>query len=1224
MQRHLNISTQSPCRVAGMQGTLIASIFLFGLLAQGQSLPLPIGQTIHRDITAPATLIFRTSLTGGQVILVSLEQQQLHLALEVRSSDGTVLAKSNRHAAWTEKIVFEAPASAEYQVAVITSKLSLMGGFKLRSERHDSTTQNDRLEVQAEHLSQEAFEQRSKHSAGFDADTLRKVSQANPLWLQLGNNDEVAYDKLTIVAVERFRGQHAKSLATAQEALALFQKSGNAAGEASAARAAGVANALMGNSEAALDFFKKALALSQRVNDIEGLPERYVDLGTVYSTMLRSDEAIDALRQTVDLSHKLNKPVQEASAFHNLSELAVHQGRYTDSIDYSEKAISILRRIGDRYLEGIALQTLGETWKIVGELHKAVAVFEQSLAIRRQLQDVDGTTATLEGLADANILLGRYDVANSELAEARTLQTETDNRVDLPFTLATQAKIYRLTGQYDKALDLYQQSVEASRRQSQPAPEASALADIAAMFNYLGDDDRAIEYAERSIKIYRGIHSSTEVGPLKTLGDAYLHKGQADQADGYAERMLSLSRQSKAKIEEAVALMELALVKTAQGQREGASQNLIAALAITREIQDPNLEGTALTQLGSLYGEMGRLAESRQVLEQSLTVYRRLKSDPDISVVLYQLARIEKKAGRLPEAQALIENSLRLSEALRAKLYNPASRLSWFASVQEANKLYIDTLMDRHRKGANDNFDVLAFEASERGKARSLLDSLRESSMNVNQDASSELVEREKRLAEQINALEAERFKLLAIKLGDRVETIERDLEDLQIQLEQLQGEIRRTSPHYALLTQSSTIGLRRIQAELDEDTLLLEYSLGEKRSFLWAVGRHSFQNYELQSEKEIQTATEQVCRLVTSRGRTEPLETVAMREARIARSEVDFSGAVRQLSVMLLNPVVPQMKGKRLVIVTDGALAYLPFALLSGAIASSGEAATYRPLVIDHEITMLPSSSTIVVERQMLSGRQQPPKVLAVFADPVFTARDERMEATAKAHSPPGPTTDLIAETRLLEHLTDAPTADSEVTTIRIPRLRFTADEATRIAALVPSNEKYEAIGFQANRTNALRPDLKEYQYVHFATHGWLDNQHPERSALILSMLDARGNPQSGLLRVSDIYNLRLPAQLVTLSACQTGLGKQIRGEGLIGLTQAFLYAGAARVAVSLWNVNDEETAELMALFYEGILKRHLRPTAALRSAQVSILQQQRWRFPYYWAAFTLEGEWR
>jgi CHAT domain-containing protein len=156
------------------------------------------------------------------------------------------------------------------------------------------------------------------------------------------------------------------------------------------------------------------------------------------------------------------------------------------------------------------------------------------------------------------------------------------------------------------------------------------------------------------------------------------------------------------------------------------------------------------------------------------------------------------------------------------------------------------------------------------------------------------------------------------------------------------------------------------------------------------------------------------------------------------------------------------------------------------------------------------------------------------------------------------------------------------------------------------------------------MSPEVGQYRIVHFATHGLLNNEHPELSGVVLSLVDQAGNPQDGFLRLHDIYNMKLPADLVVLSACNTGLGKDVRGEGLIGLTRGFMYAGASGVMSSLWKVDDEATAELMKIFYSAMLNDGLAPAAALRQAQLTLRKQKRWHSPYYWASFVLQGEYR
>jgi CHAT domain-containing protein len=190
--------------------------------------------------------------------------------------------------------------------------------------------------------------------------------------------------------------------------------------------------------------------------------------------------------------------------------------------------------------------------------------------------------------------------------------------------------------------------------------------------------------------------------------------------------------------------------------------------------------------------------------------------------------------------------------------------------------------------------------------------------------------------------------------------------------------------------------------------------------------------------------------------------------------------------------------------------------------------------------------------------------------------------------------------------------------------RLRFSRQEAEAIAAFAPEKNRLTALDFVASYETAQSADLSQYRIVHFATHGLLNSQRPELSGIVLSLVDERGRAQDGFLRLHEIYNLKLNADLVVLSACQTALGKEVRGEGLMGLTRGFMYAGAPRVVASLWRVDDRATAELMKRFYRGMLKDGLPAAAALRAAQVSMLKEIRWSAPYYWAAFTLQGDWR
>ena len=263
---------------------------------------------------------------------------------------------------------------------------------------------------------------------------------------------------------------------------------------------------------------------------------------------------------------------------------------------------------------------------------------------------------------------------------------------------------------------------------------------------------------------------------------------------------------------------------------------------------------------------------------------------------------------------------------------------------------------------------------------------------------------------------------------------------------------------------------------------------------------------------------------------------------------------------------------------------------------------------------------------RTDMAQRTRPAKVVAVLADPVFRPDDSRVTPTARtvpsdAHAR-GPADDTHLLSSLQRSADEVGLASGGNS---FPRLRATRREAERILALAPPDRRLAAVDFEASRATASSPALGEYRIVHIATHGLLNTLHPELSGLVLSLVAPDGSPQDGFLRLHDIFNLELPVDLVVLSACQTGLGQDVKGEGIIGLTRGFIHAGAARVVVSLWNVDDDATAALMERFYQGMIgPAQLSPAAALRAAQLDLSRQPRWRSPYYWAGFTLHGEFR
>ncbi|HEX8183324.1 MAG TPA: CHAT domain-containing protein [Blastocatellia bacterium] len=458
-------------------------------------------------------------------------------------------------------------------------------------------------------------------------------------------------------------------------------------------------------------------------------------------------------------------------------------------------------------------------------------------------------------------------------------------------------------------------------------------------------------------------------------------------------------------------------------------------------------------------------------------------------------------------------------------------------------------------------------------------------------------------------------MRLLSDKhTGDQAAAAAKEIDELTTEHEQVQARIRQTSPRYGALVQPVPLTLKQIQSEvLDPETLLLEYALGEEKSFLWAVMPTSIKSFELPKHSEIESAARHVYEILSSRNRTVAKETPEQRRKRIEEADAEYAKASLALSKMLLGPVAAELKGKRLVIVGEGMLQYTAFAALP--VPDAPPLVVSPPLVADHEIISLPSASALAVMRRETAVRKTPDKTVAVLAAPVFDITDPRIGLSRKGRAPAVEATASASEVKR---------SAAESGLQDFVRLRFSRQEADQIMRLAPEGKRLEAVDFTASHASATSPDLAQYSIIHFATHGLINNQHPELSGVVLSLVDEYGHPQNGFLRLYDIYNLKLQADLVVLSACQTALGKQIKGEGLVGLTRGFMYAGAPRVVASLWQVDDRATAQLMGRFYEAMLGQGPRPAAALRAAQVSMMKDKRWQGPYYWAAFTLQGEWK
>lgn len=683
----------------------------------------------------------------------------------------------------------------------------------------------------------------------------------------------------------------------------------------------------------------------------------------------------------------------------------------------------------------------------------------------------------------------------------------------------------------DGAIREYRLALALRQRLGDRLGEAVTSSSLGHALYLRGRYDEAAVFLDRALALRKsGEDPVQQAQTLINRGHLHRELGEADQARARFREAWWLSRQAKDRDGKAAALNALGSLELDIGEPAAALRLFQASL----RLRQPGSRGWAVTRtaLGVAYRQLGRMEDARRTYAEALPIFRDLGARREQALCLGDLGRLEAAAGN-DAALGHLDAALELFRSLAAppemawSLEGKAWVLRRRGDLEGACRLMEQALaaIERHRFSQTSDTTRAEFFSTQQDSYGFLIDLL----MDMHREAE-------------------------ALEINERA--LARSLLD---QLDRARAGLRTADPRYAALTQPQPWSAARIRRELlDRDILLLEYRLGEKRSFLWAVTPESLKVFALPGRAAIEGVARPACDLLAGSGDS--------------TAEVSAKIKLDKLSRLLLDPVAPLLPGKRLLVVGDGILQSLPFAALPEP--GSGE-----PLVARHEIVALPSVSVLGEIRREVAGRPTASKDLWVLADPDFGNAFER--------------------------------------------LPYTGDEAAAIMKLEPSAVMVQ--GRQATRAAVLTGDLRDYRFLHFATHGSFAAGDPGGGRLVLAQVDPQGRREpNGFLHLADIYNLDLRADLVVLSACRSALGREVRGEGMMGMTRGFFYAGAERVLVSLWNVDDRAAAELMGRFYRGILIDHLSPSAALRTAQDAIRRQARTEAPYYWAGFTLQGEWR
>ena len=971
----------------------------------------------------------------------------------------------------------------------------------------------------------------------------------------------------------------------------------------------------------AIEQFKNAVPIFHELLDSREEGYALSHIGETFRLQENFSEAMKYLNQALSLLAKASDESGQASVLNQMGAAYRELDVPSKALDKYARAIELRKSIGDRWGEAQLRNNVGLIYALIGDYQKSLTNSELALAVWRQFNDRAMEMNTLATIAKANLELASLNTAFQQVEEILNYCSELNTPCSLePYARNSRGVIHDTWGDPNEALTQYELALKIFRERGDEKNQVNTLNNIGMVYANIGDGPAALDAFQEALKVRtQAANGAEEAVTRSNLGYAYILMDNPPAALKELVQAQQLSQSFDNPRFEAYTFVRLGMTHVALRQMDKAIIVYNKALEIQNRIEDRRGQAITLDKIGEFYNLLNQPSLALKNYRQAIDLWRSVNDAQGEALSLYGVARVERNQNHLTEARDRIVEAITKVESLRTRMTSHRLRMNYYATKQDFFELEIDVRMRLYNTTRSRAELESALYASERARARNLLDLLTESHAGIRQGVDPQLLALERaqqdRLAEKLT-----QFQMLSGKFSESQRVAaDKELQTLTLALDQTQAEIRKRSPRFAALTQPQPLKPAQIQQLLDDDTLLLEFALGEKQSYAWLVSKNDVVPYELPGRAQIEQAAESFRESLKAWEPWRPTENKLKYLAKLASAPQNYQRRALELSNIVLGPALSKIGNKRLVILADGALQYVPF----GALLVRSQAqpsADLVPLIENNEIIYEPSASALALIRE--APRPTATKTVAVFADPVFSKTDDRVVAAHK-DSNTEPTKTVLAR-EFKRALRDAGDVGSVDGGFRFDRLSFSRNEADAIIAAAPTDSAMKALDFDASRSRVLDPELKQYRIVHFATHGILNGNHPELSGLVFSLVDERGQTEDGFLKLSDIYNLDLPLDLIVLSACQTAVGKQVKGEGLVGMTRGFMYAGALRVVASLWNVQDEATAELMKRFYNYLLENKMSAAAALRRAQLDLIKRYKADKPYYWAGFVLQGDWK
>lgn len=756
-----------------------------------------------------------------------------------------------------------------------------------------------------------------------------------------------------------------------------------------------------------------------------------------------------------------------------------------------------------------------------------------------------------------------------------------------------------------KALDYFKKSDALFPNGFEWMEKARILTAIGMIHMDFGELETAEANFQKAVADYEQINYLLgKITTLSFLADVYILKSEPQKAKRIYETATKLSLQIDDKF-------RLAIIKEGEGYAEFREDNYdkaikkyLAALKIydAIDVKLPSVENL----LGDAYRQKGDYEKAREFYNAALETTRRTKDFQQLAATLYNRARLDLDENKSAEALKNVGESISLTENLYSNVADSNLKSTFISNVFDRYEFFINLLMKTREQSSDQSYSVQALQAAEKSKARAMLEKLSLAEADFTVDADADTVKREKEIRALLNVKADKLTDLLGSEAkSEEIDSVSKEINELENRLEDIKVTLKQESPIYSAVKNPAPFDVAEFQQNiLDENSLLLEFSFGKTESYLWLVGKNEFVSYVLPPREQIENKIQKLRELLAARemGKDETTESF---QTRIAQTEKEYSSISSELSRDLFGQIAGKFGNKKLIIVPDGKLGVFPIAALP--LPDSGK---NEPILLSNEVVYEPSALTLSLIAKFGRQAKSPTKSLLIFSDPVFSTDDDRL--SGKAQNDNSNQNEKAESFRFVESLNS------------LERLISSKIEADSIVNILGKSDVESFSGFSANREQLINANVSDYRILHFATHGIIDENRPELSGIVLSRFDENGRKRDEFFRLHDIYGMNLNSDLVVLSACSTGVGKEVKGEGLMSLNNAFLSVGAKTVLSSLWKVEDGATLELMKNFYEAMAHEHLTPSKALQKAQIKMIRGERYKSPFYWAAFTVQGDFK